>query len=78
MLKLVDHLFPKAFASWSGIVLSQTEIDLTSLSNKDIIINDDIIDYIQFNSKTNDYITIDNLMLWFIKNMQSNLAILKF
>ena len=28
----------------------------STLSNKNIIINDEIIDYIQFNSKTNDFI----------------------
>ena len=35
----------------------------STLSNKNIIVNDDIIDYIQFNSKTNDFISIDDLTL---------------
>ena len=41
----------------SGLVYNST------LSNKNIIVNDDIIDYVQFNSKTNDFISIDELTL---------------
>ena len=63
----------------SGLVYNST------LSNKNIIFNDDIIDYVEFKSNTQDFISIDNLTfnskdfsngftisLWFKSNQTKN------